>query len=40
MRDRGGPGVQATSFFLGPSGNALRIEAFRDKQLFAKEHKY
>ena len=38
VRFRGGPGEQATMFFLDPSGNAIEFKAFRDIQghLFAK----
>ena len=37
IRFKGGPGEQATMFFLDPSGNALEIKAFADiARLFAK----
>ena len=38
VRFKGGPGEQATMFFLDPSGNAIEFKAFRDiqAQLFAK----
>ncbi len=36
VRFKGGPGEQATMFFLDPSGNALEFKAFGDKsQIFA-----
>lgn len=37
IRFRGGPGEQATMFFLDPSGNPLEFKAFRDidAELFA-----
>jgi extradiol dioxygenase family protein len=37
IRFTGGPGEQATLFFLDPSGNALEFKAFKDieAQLFA-----
>ena len=37
IRVKGEAGVQATMFFLDPSGNALEFKAFKDlNQLFAK----
>ncbi|HEX8669800.1 MAG TPA: VOC family protein [Allosphingosinicella sp.] len=37
VRFRGGPGEQATMFFLDPSGNALEIKAMaKPENLFAK----
>jgi extradiol dioxygenase family protein len=37
IRFRGGPGEQATMFFLDPSGNALEFKAFTDEaMIFAR----
>jgi extradiol dioxygenase family protein len=37
IRFKGGPGEQATCFFLDPSGNALELKAFADDaQVFAR----